>query len=146
MPIHAVSNLGALPLDKYRRLRLCRATGDLPRSAAIPAGLSCENDAAPGDPNPAPVPNGQFRGNISAVIWNSQALFCHLDDRHEAKANYVHHLATRYDIILLSEAHGLHGGPDLWRPPHGFVAFWSLGAETGSAGVGILIRKQNPSG
>ena len=67
MPIHAASNQGTLPLDEYRRLRLCRATGDLPRSVAIPAGLSCENDAAQVDPSPVPVPNGQFRGNISAV-------------------------------------------------------------------------------
>ena len=77
MPIHVASNQGALPLDEYRRLGLCRATGDLPRSVAIPAGLSCEDDATQVAPSPIPVPNGQFRGNISAVIWNSQALFCH---------------------------------------------------------------------
>jgi len=128
MPIHAVSNLGALPLDRYRRLRLCRATGDLPRTTAIPAGLSCEEDAAQIRSSGAPVPNGQFRGNLSAVAWNSQALFCYKDDRHEAKSDYVHYLAARYDIILLSEVHGLRGAPELWRPPHGFIATgpWAL--------------------
>jgi len=134
MPIHVASSQGTLPLEEYRRLRLCRATGDLPRLAAIPAGLSCEIDATQAAPIPDHVPNGQFRGNISAVIWNSQALFCHKDDKHEAKANYVHKLAAQYDIILLSEVHGLHGGPELWRPPCGFEAYWSLGSEAGSAG------------
>jgi len=141
MPIHAVSTLGVLSLDRYRRLRLCRATGDLPYTTAIPAGLSCDEGAAQTHSVSGPISSGQFRGNISAVIWNSQALFCYRDDRHMEKSNYVHCLAARYDIILLSEVHGLRGAPELWRPPHGFDAHWSLGTEAGSAGVGILIRR-----
>ena len=130
LSIHAANALGDMSLDRYRRLRLCRATGDLPYTAAIPAGLSCDEGAAQAHSVSGPISGGHFRGGISAVIWNSQALFCFRDDRHMEKSNYVHYLAARYDIILLSEVHGLRGAPELWRPglPMGLMLIgpWEL--------------------
>ena len=36
LPIQTASAQGDMPLEKYRRLRLCRAVGALPYTAAIP--------------------------------------------------------------------------------------------------------------
>ena len=134
LPIQTASAQGEMPLEKYRRLRLCRAVGALPYTAAIPAGLSSEEDGTQARSDSGQITGGQFRGGASAVIWNSQALFCFKDDRLMEKSNYIHYLAARYDIILLSEVHGLRGAPELWRPPHGFDAHWSLG-------TGLVLRE-----
>ena len=117
LPIQTGSAQGEMPLEKYRRLRLCRAVGALPYTAAIPAGLSSDDDGTQARSGSGQVKCGQFRGGVSAVIWNCQARFCAKDERRLEKSNYIHFLAARYDIILLSEVHGLRGAPELWRPP-----------------------------
>ena len=62
LPIQTASAQGEMPLETYRRLRLCRAVGALPYTAAITAGLSSEEDGAQARSDSGQITGGQFRG------------------------------------------------------------------------------------
>ena len=130
-------SLDDIPCTIYRRQRLLRALGHLP-----PAPIS-----TPSRSSPPPIPaagadrEGQFSLDIAVTHWNAQALFAADPARHEAKAKYVNKLIARSDVCLLSETHGTDAGNATWTTPPGTTAWWSAGASTGHAGVGILIKK-----
>ena len=111
------SMLGSVPVSLYRQQRVLRSLGALPSGVLLPPVFSSA---------PRVVPTrrrGQFSGAFSIVSWNAQALFAARDQRHAAKAAYVHQLAAQYDIILLQEAHGNLGEASARQAPRGFSCF-----------------------
>ena len=42
---------------------------------------------------------------------------------------------------MITEAHGTEGAHRVWRPPFGTKAWWTAGATTAHAGVGIIIKE-----
>ncbi|CAK0903838.1 unnamed protein product, partial [Prorocentrum cordatum] len=77
-----------MPIALYRRQRLLRALGSLPRP-------------------------GQFQGEFSAATWNAQAFFCSDEGRFRAKVAYASRLLERACILMITEAHGTDGALDI---------------------------------
>ena len=50
-------------------------------------------------------------------------------------------LLPGHDALLLQEVHGTSGMLEAWARPRGYRAFFSPGATTGCAGVGILLSE-----
>ena len=55
--------------------------------------------------------------------------------------NVVMSLLPSHDALLLQEVHGTSGMLEAWSRPRGYQAFFSLGANAGCAGVGILLSE-----
>lgn len=125
-----------MPFSIYCSLRLRRALGALPVSDVVPPPRS-RPAASSADPGRR---LGQFRGNVAAVTWNAQAFFAAAPGRHEVKQGHLHSLLRRADVVMITEAHGTKGLHDAWRPPLDTQAWWSAGATTAHAGVGLVIK------
>lgn len=119
----------------YRRLRLRRALGDLHRATPIPSGHPGSLAAGHGATRA-----GQYSGGYRAVVWNAQAFFAARRERAGSKLAFAARLLQRGDFLMLTEAHGTEGMHSAWRPPPGVTAWWSAGASTAHAGVGLLIN------
>ena len=72
--------------------------------------------------------------------WNAQAFLASEPGRNEMKRSYLLSLLARSDVLLLTDACGTEGGHLIWRPPTGCSAWWSAGASTAHAGVGIVVQ------
>ena len=125
-----------LPIPIYRRFRLLRALGELPRSRVLP-GARLPPDLAV---SIGVARTGQYRGDFSATVWNGQAFFCSDPAKFQSKICYTKRLLDRVDLLLICETHGTDGGNKSWRPPIGSSAWWSAGPTIGHAGVGILVK------
>ena len=124
-------------MNIYRSRRLRRALGALPSTQILPPGRSI-----PAPPTASPHRRGgQYRGDFGMIAWNAQALFAGDGVRRQAKMRYLHSLVARADVILITEAHGTGGDHAAWRPPQGCRAWWTAGATTGHAGVGVVIKE-----
>ena len=127
-----------VPIQCYRRQRLRRALGVLPRGLLLPPPLY--PTALP--PSPCIGTTGQYAGDFTVTVWNSQALFAADPVRHHVKTCYVSKLMATSDILLISEAHGTDTGNASWRGPPRTTSWWSCGSTTGHAGVGIVLKNE----
>ena len=126
-----------IPVSTYYTLRLRRALGVLPRSTIVPQASS----RPPLSTACATRRLGQYRGDVSVILWNSQAFFAVTPGRQELKCSYVNSLLHRAQVVMLTEAHGTEGAHRVWRPPLGTAAWWSAGATTAHAGVGLIVKE-----
>ena len=85
---------------------------------------------------------GQFRGGFRLITWNAQAFFSSDPAKAAAKQRWARSLLNRCDLLLITEAHGTPGIHKAWRPPLGHSAWWSAGASTAHAGVGIIANNK----
>eukprot|EP00959_Pyramimonas_sp_CCMP1952_P236079 4933990-Pyramimonas_sp.AAC.1 len=86
------------------------------------------------------APAEPYRGDFTVIEWNAQAFFAADTDRRDMKARYLRSLLARSDVVMLTEAHGTPGGHAMWTPPPGCSAWWSAGATTAHAGIGIVLH------
>ena len=126
-----------IPISTYRHMRLLRALGELPHTHRLPVAAAVENQL---NVSLASSTIGPYRGEFSAIYWNSQAFFCVDPGKFAAKVAYVTSLLERADMVLLGEAHGTEGGNRAWRPTVGTTAWWSAGPNTVHAGIGIFVK------
>ena len=127
--------------ERYRRLRVHRALGCLPSHVFLSPALTEPRgrlEARGTGPNPAggvgeggengrrsaALDVGQYTGDVSAVSWNSQALFCADLGRYDETMSLVAGLATGHDVIMLQEAHGSPGVYEAWSGIRGFTSFF----------------------
>jgi len=129
-------NLHEMPLEYYHRQRVRRAVGAIPANTILPPLLSSPVATPVGHASVA----GQYKGDIAAIAWNSQALFAADCSRHQAKSAYVHKLMAKADVGLFSEVHGTEESNSVWHAPHGTTAWWSQGPTRGHAGLGIVVK------
>ena len=83
---------------------------------------------------------GQFRGDISIVTWNTQALMARDPHRHGAKSRYACKLMRYHDVGLWTETHGTLGECQAWAGPTDCTSWWSPGHARDAGGVGISVR------
>ena len=126
-----------IPNCIYRRMRLRRALGELPRSHRLPTAMRPPRAAGIADSRGC---SGPYRDEFTATLWNAQAFFCSDEVKFSAKSAYVRSLLDRSDMVLITEAHGTEGGNKAWKPPVDTTAWWSAGATTGHAGIGIIVQ------
>jgi len=151
----------SIEVERYQRLRVFRALGSLPAHVTLVTGsggggggLGGGNQAQahpPGNPDGsqrAGVNNlelgynlGQYTGDYSTASWNNTALFCANPAFREGRMGVVTSLLPGHDALLLQEVHGTSGMLEAWARPRGYRAFFSPGATTGCAGVGILLSE-----
>ena len=153
-------------VERYQRLRIFRALGSLPAHVTlvtgigIGSGISGDGDGGLGrgiqeQAHPPGIPtsnqhaglnifelgynNGQYTGDFSIASWNTTALFCANPAFREGRMGVVTSLLPGHDALLLQETHGTSGMLEAWARPRGYRAFFSPGATTGCACVGILL-------
>eukprot|EP00959_Pyramimonas_sp_CCMP1952_P260124 5438646-Pyramimonas_sp.AAC.1 len=94
-----------VPISIYRRQRLLRALGHLPRNRILPPARSVPRAVPASDVHR----RGQHRGDFACITWNAQAFLAQGDARHAAKARYAESLMARGDVLLITEAHRTAG-------------------------------------
>ena len=134
-----IQALSDVPVQVHRRRELHRALGLTAATAHPPPSGGSSGSRSPGGRPPG---TSQYQGKLSVVEWNTQALFAVEETRHRDKARHVHHLMATHDVGCWSESHGTADRGAAWREPLGCRSWWSPGPTTGSAGVGITVRKE----
>ena len=138
VPLCDNQNLCDVPIGFYRRQRVRRAIGAIPSETILPPSLSPHL----GNPISGRIRRGQFSLDYNAALWNAQALFAADPFKHTNKAAYVSKLMLHADFGMFTEAHGTNAGNRAWKGPLHTTSWWSCGASTGHAGVGIIVKNE----